>query len=149
MDKRTIADIYEGNLLIDVNYHSEDVFDADVIIVTLTHKDEGTPRALESFLGQETTIKTAMLIVDDGTSELELGKDKRILRAKIPSASVAVARNLGTQLLGASSMLMHGLLVWMQMIHSLIQKRFNRFTTQLIERRSGLSQEIHSLRITN
>ena len=83
MDKRTIADIYEGNLLIDVNYHSEDVFDADVIIVTLTHKDEGTPRALKSFLGQETTIKTSMLIIDDGTSELELGKDKRILRAKI------------------------------------------------------------------
>lgn len=95
MDKTTIADIYEGNLLVEVNYHSEDVFDADVIIVTLTHKDEGTPRALRSFLEQETTINTAMLIIDDGTSVLELGNDKRILQAKIPSASVAVARNLG------------------------------------------------------
>lgn len=95
MDKNTIADIYDGKLLIDVNYHSEDVFDADVIIITLTHKDEGTPRALNSFLGQEATINTAMLIIDDGTSVLELGKDKRILRARIPSSSVAVARNLG------------------------------------------------------
>ena len=58
MDKNTIADIYDGKLLIDVNYHSEDVFDADVVIITLTHKDEGTPRALNSFLGQETTINT-------------------------------------------------------------------------------------------
>ena len=95
MDKTTVAEIYEGNLLIDVNYHSEDVFDADVVIITLTHKDEGTPRALESFLRQKTTLKTALLIIDDGTSILELGDDKRILRAKIPPASVAVARNLG------------------------------------------------------
>ena len=53
MDKNTIADIYDGKLLIDVNYHSEDVFDADVIIITLTHKDEGTPRALNSFLDRK------------------------------------------------------------------------------------------------
>ena len=78
-----------------MNYHSEDVFDADVIIITLTHKDEGTPRALDSFLRQKTTLKTALLIIDDGTSILELGEDKRIVQAKIPQASVAVARNLG------------------------------------------------------
>jgi hypothetical protein len=95
MNKRSVADIFEGKLLIDVNHHSQDVFDADVIIVMLTHNDEGTPRAFDSFLEQETTLKTALLILDDGTSNLEIGGDERILCAKIPSVGVAVARNLG------------------------------------------------------
>jgi uncharacterized radical SAM superfamily Fe-S cluster-containing enzyme/glycosyltransferase involved in cell wall biosynthesis len=95
MNKTTVAEIYEGKLLIDVNHHSRDVFDADVIIISLTHNDDGTPRALESFLEQETTLKTALLIIDDGTSTLEMGGDERILCAKIPSVSVAIARNLG------------------------------------------------------
>ena len=149
MDKNTIADIYDGKLLIDVNYHSEDVFDADVIIITLTHKDEGTPRALNSFLGQEATINTAMLIIDDGTSVLELGKDKRILRARIPSSSVAVARNLGNiiarRLFRADA--------WVARMDAddtfAYPKAIQSIHAQLIEERSGLLQETHSRRITN
>ena len=94
--------LFEGKFNYNLEWNSPCFFDCKIIVIMLSHNcGNEISRAINSVLGQKTSVEFGLLIVDDSDSnqwrnmDSELLQDRRIAIASTSPLSISQARNIG------------------------------------------------------